>query len=313
MKYLIGIDGGGTRSRLLACSVNGKLLGRQIGKSTNIESNSRQVVKKHLEELIEGYCRKYQKSLTDCISLCLGTAGVDTQESLQVVKEIVNELNLPCPVHVVNDAEIALAAQTAGKPGVILISGTGSIGFAVNDSGKQCRVGGYGYLIGDEGSAYWLAKKAISALLRAYDGTGEETLLFESICQYLGMSQIDEIVDFVYRSNKAEIAKLAPQVVNAFDRGDMVAKQIMEEAADHLAKMAIALGRRLHLESLSCPLVFAGGIFLNIPWMKETVAQRVLCEFPLWKPMCIHHDAEYGAVYLAAKHIGFCLDTILQP
>ena len=310
MKYLVGIDGGGTKSRLLACSVTGEVLGRCVGKSTNIESNSCVVVRKHLEELIEGFLRNTGLCMTDCLALCIGTAGVDSENSLQAVKDILASMQLPCPAYVMNDAEIALAAQTMGEPGVLLISGTGSIGFAVNAKGERWRVGGYGYLVGDEGSAYWIGRKAISAVLRAHDGTGPQTLLTELLKANLRMGHIDELMDFVYQSNKADIAKLAPQVVAAFENGDEVATYIMKDAVKHLSRMALTLGERLGMQKEKCPLVFAGGFFLNTPWMIETVAERVISEYPHWNPMILSTEAESGAIYLAAKKQGLQLEMI---
>lgn len=304
MKYLIGIDGGGTNARLLASSTDGEVLGRCAGKSTNVESNAPQVVKRRLEEMIGRFVRQSGCPLDGCLALCLGTAGVDTEKSRRLVEDVLREMSLPFPTCVVNDAEIALAAQTQGEPGVLLISGTGSIGFAIDGQGRTCRVGGYGYLVGDEGSAYWVARKAISAMLHAHDGIGPETSLSVLIREALGMAGVEEVVDFVYRANKAEIAKLAPAVVAAFEAGDRAAGEIMRGAAWHLAAMPIALGRNLRLEAAEYPLVFAGSMLLRTPWLVDQVRQSVLALFPRWRPMLLSKEAEWGAIYLAARRAG---------
>lgn len=310
MKYLIGIDGGGTNSRLLASGLNGEVLGYCVGKSTNVESNSVECVMANLKEIVEQFLVESCCSLQDCQGVCLGTAGVDTEKSLLEVNEIVKQLHFPCRTLVVNDAEVALAAETKGKPGALLISGTGSIGYAINRTGETCRVGGYGYLLGDEGSAYWVSRKAIQYILHAFDQTGRKPEMFARVCDVLGIREIDQLVDFVYQSNKAEVAKLALSVVQAFEDGDPIAERIMRSAAANLSTMAISLGRRLKMKDERFPLVFSGSMLTCTPWLMDEVTREVNCEFPLWTSAPLSRGAEWGAVYLAAKQNGIRMEGI---
>lgn len=310
MKYLIGIDGGGTNSRLLAAGSNGEVLGYCVGKSTNVESNSVECVLANLKEIVEQFLTESGCSLQDCQGVCLGTAGVDTEKSLLEVNEIVKQLHFPCRTLVVNDAEVALAAETKGEPGALLISGTGSIGYAINRTGETCRVGGYGYLVGDEGSAYWVSRKAIQYILRAFDQTGRKPEMFARIGDALGIREIDQLVDFVYQSNKAEVAKLALSVVQAFEDDDPMAERIMKSAAAHLSSMAISLGRRLKMKDERYPLVFSGSMLTRTPWLMDEVTREVNCEFPLWTSAPLSRGAEWGAVYLAAKQNGIRMEGI---
>lgn len=310
LKYLIGIDGGGTNSRLLASGLNGEVLGYCVGKSTNVESNSVECVMANLKEIVEQFLVESCCSLQDCQGVCLGTAGVDTEKSLLEVNEIVKQLHFPCRTLVVNDAEVALAAETKGKPGALLISGTGSIGYAINRTGETCRVGGYGYLLGDEGSAYWVSRKAIQYILHAFDQTGRKPEMFARVCDVLGIREIDQLVDFVYQSNKAEVAKLALSVVQAFEDGDPIAERIMRSAAANLSTMAISLGRRLKMKDERFPLVFSGSMLTCTPWLMDEVTREVNCEFPLWTSAPLSRGAEWGAVYLAAKQNGIRMEGI---
>lgn len=310
MKYLIGIDGGGTNSRLLAAGSNGEVLGYCVGKSTNVESNSVEFVLANLKKIVEQFLAESGCSLQDCQGVCLGTAGVDTEKSLLEVNEIVKQLHFPCRTLVVNDAEVALAAETKGEPGALLISGTGSIGYAINRTGETCRVGGYGYLVGDEGSAYWVSRKAIQNILRAFDQTGRKPEMFARIGDALGIREIDQLVDFVYQSNKAEVAKLALSVVQAFEDDDPMAARIMKSAAAHLSSMAISLGRRLKMKDERYPLVFSGSMLTRTPWLMDEVTREVNCEFPLWTSAPLSRGAEWGAVYLAAKQNGIRMEGI---
>ncbi len=307
MKYLIGIDGGGTNSRLLAVNRQGEVVGRSRGGSTNIESNPPETVRENLRLLVEAFCRESGRDLSDCVGACLGTAGVDTPETKRVTESLMAALSLPCPVMVVNDAEIALAGQTKGGPGIILISGTGSIGYGVNGEGEALRVGGYGYLVGDEGSSYWVAKEAISAALKAQDQTGPDTMLGWLIVKEMEIASVEHVIDFIYCNNKSDIARLSPLVPLALREGDTVARDIMGRAADDLAAMAMALGKRLGMAGRPYPLVFSGGFLLNTPWLMEAVKARVHRGFPLLTATPLEVEAEWGAIYLVAGKVGFAL------
>ncbi|NLC32390.1 MAG: hypothetical protein GX781_03735 [Clostridiales bacterium] len=300
-RYFIGIDGGGTNSRLLACDLQGKIIGKSFGKSTNIESNSSESVKDNLDELVNAFLVSSGSHLEDCLGLCIGTAGVDTKRTWQEMERIAGMLSYPCPVHVTNDAQIALAAQTRGEPGILIISGTGSIGYGVNDLGEGKRVGGYGYLVGDEGSAYWLGRKAITASLLAHDEIGSQTLLLPMILKTLGLTQAEGLVDFVYGSNKLDIAALAPVVIEAGQKGDAIAGGIIEEAAQRLAAMATALVRQLDMGQRAYPLVFAGGLLLNNPNIRQRVYSIAAAIYPKLIFTMLEKEAVVGAVYLAAR------------
>lgn len=307
MKYLMGIDGGGTNSRLLAVSAAGETLGCARGRSTNIESNPVDTVREHLRELICGFMEESGLPLASCAGICLGTAGVDTQETLRTVEEIMESLALPFPCVVTNDAEIALLAQTGGEAGILLISGTGSIGYGMNAAGETCRVGGYGYLVSDEGSSFWVAKKAIAAALRAYDGTAERTALLDRLVREIKADRVEQLVDFVYAMNKSELAKLAPAVSDAADEGDSMAADIMLAAAEHLANMAISLASRLSMENSTFPLVLAGGFLLNTPSLMRRVETIVAPACPKATIMPLAIEAEWGAVHRIARALGMAL------
>ena len=154
MQYFIGIDGGGTNSRLLAVDVHGNVIGHVRGRSTNLESNSASTVMNNLSALIQSFHDQHFTKYDDCLGLCFGTAGVDTKASLLTIEDLLRQIPFTCPTKVVNDAHIALYANTLGGPGLMLIAGTGSIGYGINKNGRQKRVGGFGYIVGDEGSAY---------------------------------------------------------------------------------------------------------------------------------------------------------------
>lgn len=309
MQYFIGIDGGGTNSRLLAVDVHGNVIGHVRGRSTNLESNSVTTVMNNLSALIQSFHDQHFTKYEDCAGLCFGTAGVDTKATLLTIEELLGKIPFTCPTKVVNDAHIALYANTLGGPGLMLIAGTGSIGYGVNREGKNKRVGGFGYIVGDEGSAYWVVRQAISAALHAYDGTGPDTVLVNALTRALGFSEFEEIIDFVYRKNKSDLAKLAHVVAGAQEDGDAVACAIFDEALGYFRKVVDVLVKELGEEAM--PLYKGGGFLMNNRFLNETFDRMIAAEYPQLSVDELKRPAEWGAVAMAAELSGYSLHEIL--
>ena len=309
MKYLIGIDGGGTNSRLLAVDTKGQVLGRRRGRSTNPESNKHQTVLRRLQELVAGFLQASGCRAEDCLALCVGTAGVDTQASLEAIEALVAQIDLPCPKVVVNDAQIALYANTRGGPGLLLNAGTGSIAYGINGQHQAGRVGGYGYLIGDEASAYWVASEGIRRALHAHDGVGADTMLVSLLQEELNLRSIVDVFDYVHAHNKADIARLSPLVTRAQAAGDQVAANILNEASAYLLQCVQALLTRLQMKPEEHTLYITGGLLLNSPWLLNALKEGLHQRCPGLRIQPMTEEAEWGAVYQAAQRAGIALPT----
>ena len=306
--YLIGIDGGGTKTKLLAYSLSGKKIGSAVGQSSNISSNTEEVVLENLKALLKDFFTITGALSQNCLAVYLGSAGVDSRESLKKMQEVGKNLGLSCPVFISNDANIALAAQTKGAAGMLLISGTGSIAFGVDKKGRESRVGGYDFLVGDEGSAYWFASKAIGAALHGFDGIGEATLLLPLFLEEIKAERAEQLVDFVYRVNKSDVAALAPLVNKAREMGDSVAAHLMKEGANWLVKMIIALSKKLDTSPDRVPVVFSGGMLLNHSWLIREVTKGLQSHWPGAQTRTLQEEPALGAIYLAAKELGLVFE-----
>ncbi len=304
MKYLIGIDGGGTHSRLLAVDLSGREIGFSLGKSTNVESNPLSVVKQNFMMLLKDFLDTFGRSIDDCAALCFGTAGVDTESTRRMIETMLDSLQLSCPVKVVNDAVIALYADTRGRPGIMLISGTGSIGYGINRELRTWRVGGFGYLVGDEASAYWVARKAIAASLHAYDRSGPDTCMINDFCKMLHLNEFDEIVDYVYQKNKSDLARLNHVVINAHQKGDPVAAGIMQQALEWLCVTVTTVVRELSMGDAQYPLLLGGGFLTNTKWLRKSLIDRMAEKHPNLIVASQKTKAEWGAVHMAANLVG---------
>ena len=304
MRYLLGIDGGGTNSRLLAVDERGNKIGASRGKSTNVESNSPSVVLHNLKLLLNSFLSTYGVKPEDCAGICFGTAGVDSETTRRTIEQMLEGLPLNCKKKVVNDAVIALYANTRGKPGVMLISGTGSIAYGINGERRIWRAGGFDYLVGDEGSAYWVARRGLTAALRAYDETGEPTCMLNDFCKHLRLHSADEIVDYVYSHNKSDLASLSIVVSEAAGKGDPMAVKIMDEAAQELACLVRTVLRKLSMSGGAYPLLLGGGFLLHDARLRERLISLLAREEPALHIAQMKNKAEWGAIYMAAELAG---------
>ena len=304
MNFLIGIDGGGTHSRLLAVRTDGTVIGAVTGSSTNVESNEAAVVRQNVLQLLDELVSTYRVSLDDCAALCIGTAGVDTRSSRRKVEEMIESFAINIPYKVVNDAVIGLYANTQGNPGIMLIAGTGSIAYGLNRKRDEWRVGGYGYMVSDEGSAYWVAKEGIARALKSGDRSGPPTRLADDFCKALGLGEIVAIMDFVYRANKSDIASLSHLVTAAHKSGDDIAGLIMREAADALCRLVLTVIEQLNMDDAPYPLLLGGGFLLACDWLMTEILHGVREKYPLITTRKMLAKAEWGAVFMAAELAG---------
>ena len=191
-------------------------------------------------------------------------AGIDRPDDKAVMGNWAANALKEARIKFVNDAELVLAAGTPNGWGVALICGTGSIVYGCSVEGERTRAGGWGYLLGDEGSGYSIGLAALRAILRAYDGRGENTRLHASILNHLSLTAPTELVKYFYRERvpTTEIASLASLVEAAAEEGDEVAAQVLQEAASELALAVKSVVSRLRMSG-AIPCALAGGVIVN--------------------------------------------------
>jgi N-acetylglucosamine kinase-like BadF-type ATPase len=206
--------------------------------------------------------------------LCAGLAGAGSDEARRVVRRELAASGVAARLAVIQDGEIALEGALAGEAGILLVAGTGSVALGRAEDGRIERCGGWGMLVGDEGSGYTIARAALRAALQAADGRGEPTRLLPELLDHLGLSEPRELVEWVGRTEKAEVAALAPHVSRLAEQGDPAALRIVDAAAGDLARHVEALLGRLGPWSGAVPLVFYGGA-LEDPDLARRVEKRL--------------------------------------
>lgn len=299
MARVIGIDAGGTKTLGLLADQEGQVLAQMRAGGANLRVDGELAVEKVLYQVLEGL-ELPGNSPVD--ALCLGMAGVGRAADREVIEGVLRRLGKKQRVRVVNDAYVALAAGSPSGTGIALVAGTGSIAFGIDPSGKSARSGGWGFLLGDEGSAFWLGHAAVRAGIRAADGRGPKTRLFDRICQDLGVAATAELIDWFYDQELARyrVAKLAPLVEECAAQGDDTAIGLLDQAAFHLTQAAQAVARELHFEG-RYPLVLSGGAYKACPSLATRVEARL--DLPA-EILRLQVEPAVGAVRLALEMLG---------
>lgn len=263
--FVIGIDGGGTSTRVVFAGPDGRELARRTGPPGLVEPADPARTAGKLVGLVRDTAEQAGLPLP-AAALCAGLAGVGALDVREAVRDALERagLSIPGRVLVVEDGEIALEAALAGEAGVLLAAGTGSVAYGRAADGRVARCGGWGRFVGDEGSAWALGRDALRAALRAADGRGPETLLLPELMAALGLGDPRGVPPWVGRAEKAEVARLAPVVLRTAAAGDPVAAALVQDAAGELALHVRALIERLGPWSGTVPLVLQGGLLTDV-------------------------------------------------
>jgi N-acetylglucosamine kinase-like BadF-type ATPase len=299
MPNVIGIDAGGTKTVGLLADGQGKVLSETRGGGANLQTAGELEVEKVLDGILEALDPQRRAA-----ALCLGIAGVDRPADEQVIRGILRRLGYRETARVVNDAAIALAAGAPARMGIVVLAGTGSIAYGADRTGRTVRSGGYGFLLADEGSAYWFGHQALRLAVRAADGRGPETLLRPLLFQALEVDTVQDLVPRVYERGlpKHRIAALAGNVQRASDAGDPLAAELIQRGAHELALAARAVARQLDFTGQAYPVVVAGGAFKACPGMMEPL-ERAL-DLPGAHLAPLQAEPATGAVALALDLVG---------
>src|SRR6059036_2367194 len=244
--HVLGIDAGGTKTVCLLADERGVILSEGRGPGANLHSRGELAVEKVLHEVMETAIG--DRAITPA-AICLGIAGVDREDEARTVRAIMRRIGYKSRVLVVNDALIALVAGAQDAAGIVIIAGTGSIVYGRNAAGEAARAGGWGHMIGDEGSGYWIGREALAAVMRARDGRGPATELTAAMLAHFQVDDVSRLPRIVYDREvpRMSVAAVGPIVQQAADEGDAVATRILERAAEELVLAARSVAARLEM------------------------------------------------------------------
>ncbi len=261
MSYFLGFDGGGTKTECVVLDSQGLVAGVGRGGPANPLRCGYEAAFQSLVDASSAALGKASLTPANIAGVCAGLAGAGRRTVVRRMLVFLAEQFPGAIAQVATDNEIALEAATGAGPGVVLISGTGSIAYGRNAAGETARAGGYGPWIGDEGSAFDIGRRAIGASLRARDEAVGLPLLGEMILAGLVCRDWDEVLELTLKSPDEIFPKLFPVVVAAADQGDMSAREILFTSAIGLGNLAMMVIRRLGMRELQFPVVKCGGVF----------------------------------------------------
>jgi len=305
-QYVLGVDGGGTATRCVVASHSGHILARGTGGPSNPLTTGFDEAAEAIHAAVEEASAR--SGVSRFHTSIMGIAGSERDSSVDGLAARLTGHDYG-DLRIVGDASIALAGATGCRPGVVVISGTGSIAYGENESGETARAGGWGWRLGDEGSGHDIGSKALIAALRDYDGRGPATTLTGMIGYELVLGDLYELIDLLYRKGMGseEVASLAVLVGEAAEVGDEVALGILEEAGAELGIAASAVIRRLGLQG-KFTVGLTGGVF-NLGSLIETSLEKVVKETA---PECVVSHSRFppdvGAALLAMREVGVELD-----
>jgi len=261
---ILAMDIGKTKTLAILVDEKGDIHGRALSGPSGMWLNKEKIMK-NVKQAIEDCLARKRISIEQVDIVSISWADLDTREDWQNAWNIIEQIGLERGrVIIEHDVVSAYYTVTWGKPGVAVIAGTGSIAYGVNKYGEKMIASGWGWLIGDEGSAYWIAIRALNAVSRAYDGRGEQTLLTDKVKKYFLTEEKTEILTKIYKEMKGdptEIAKMAKIVDEAAAEGDKIAVKILSEAGRELAECVLAIARGLRMENDDIIVGGVGGVF----------------------------------------------------
>jgi len=275
--YYLGIDGGGTKTvallgderRTLATAADGPSNIVRVGEARTRES---------LQTCVLKVCEAAGIKPDDIAGTCIGGSGAARPELAGIVHSILAEM-ISTPIEVVGDLETSLEAAVGEGPGVIVIAGTGSSAYGRNADGITARAGGWGFAIGDEGSAHWIGRAAVAAVLHAADealdrAAFEKTTFVAALQRGWGVSSINDVARAANSTPSPDFAVLFPVIASS---EDAIAIRVLEQAGRELAGLAAVLFRKLFAgpEAAAIPVGMIGGVFRHAARTRDVFLEEL--------------------------------------
>lgn len=300
-ELVLGIECGGTRTIALLADAHGRLCGRVEAGPANLRLMT--------DPQLAAHFAHFARRLAAPHALGIGMAGAREETERRRIRTAAAQAWPGVPCWAGNDLETALAAATFedGKRQVtrlILISGTGSCCYGQNPAGQTAKVGGWGHLLGDQGSGYDLGLQALRLVIHQFDLTGYWPPLGARLLRALLLQEPNDLIDWLLQAPKADVAALAVEVFEALDAGDRLARQLVQEAAARLAHDAAACARRLTRAGAPVEFHLVGSLLLKQPRFAKRVASGIRRLWPTATVRPLEREGAWGAIALARREVG---------
>lgn len=294
---VVGVDGGATKTTALAANLQGHVVGRGHAGPSNYQVIGRDAACRAIETAIH----KALSGITgQPAALCLGLAGAGRPSDREMLHKWATARYPSIPVRIIHDGQLALAAGTPEGWGIAVLCGTGSLVYGEDPYGQTARAGGWGYLLGDEGSGYSIGLAALRAVARAADGRDPKTALTRAILDHWSLDKPEDLVSHVYRPPlpRTEIAELSKIVVTAAAHGDTTAENILQAAGQEFAHAAKAVATALALPQ-PIPCALTGSVILHADATVQSFQATTDAQGLSLAPLTPVPEPAQGAVKLA--------------
>ena len=275
MTYFLAIDGGGTKTE---CVIGDErsVLASAVGSTIKIKKVGHTAAAEALRSAIDDACKQANIKPDQLFRTCIGLAGSSIPEVSQWTRATLQQL-VSGEVILVNDTTIAHHAAFNGGPGVLVIAGTGSNVLGINERGESARAGGWGPIISDEGSGFWIGRTAVAQSMRAHDA-GRLTELLAAIMHAWRLPSREEVVAMANSNPPPDFAALLPAVLQCADAGDALAREILSSAANELAQLARIVVRKLWNGQGNIRIALTGGVFAHSAQIRQMFSNAICAE-----------------------------------
>jgi N-acetylglucosamine kinase-like BadF-type ATPase len=308
--WILGIDGGGTKTVawLALCDDPRQtplVVGRGVAGGSNLQVAGDQRALQELDRAVAAAFSDAGQPRSQVNSAVAGLSGSDRDENRRIIFDWAARHSVSQRFRVTHDAEPVLAAASPEGWGVALIAGTGSLAYAVSNMGTTARAGGWGWLMGDEGSGYWIAVEGLRAATQAADGRIPPTQLLTALLAHLKCREPSLLIPAVYgmAHERAQIAALAEVVIATAHEGDEAALEIVTRAACQLAEIVRAAAIRAEIRDEPIPVAVTGGVLLRANALFDRFAANLTVPLKRFKAPVRVDQPVWGAVLLAQKEL----------
>ncbi|NUO38017.1 MAG: hypothetical protein HOQ31_05360 [Gemmatimonadaceae bacterium] len=302
---VIGVDGGGSKTRVIVADEQGTALGEVVGPASGVKPGRADASADVIAESVRDALASCEMTHVVPKVLCIGVAGVGRDSERQALWQALAGRELAEEVVVHPDYSIALDDAFGDGAGILLISGTGSVAFGRGPSGTIARCGGWGAAIGDEGSGAWVGRRALSVVTAAADGREPETALMGAVLTAAQVNEPLELIAWAAQATPAQLATLAPVVSSVADAGDLRANALISLAVEELVLHVRSLARQLFGdERAAMPVAFSGGMLTRGTTLRKRLEQRLRSAVPGAQVQAAEVDAARGAVRGALRFLG---------
>jgi len=298
-----GVDGGGSSTRVLITDEHGAEVATAEGPGSAIRPGESSRSAAVIRDAVQRACENLEGR--PLRALCVGVAGAGRDEERDTLQSALETDRIAGSIIVLTDAEIALEDAFGAGPGILITAGTGSIAYGKGPTGVMARCGGWGPVIGDEGSGAWIGRRALGIAAAGADGREPETSLGDAICAALSLDSLERLIPWAATATPADLAKLAPVVLEVAATGDLRANSLVTLAVEELALHVRTLARKLFSdERAAFRLAMHGGLIAPKSLLRRRLEQRFKSIAPGASILTERVVPERGAAKFAMREAG---------